>query len=219
MLMRTGPQTIVVYGIGIFTLAVSVVVASRSGRPPDHFSRDPLAVMEGPFYVGLLSNLTMVAWFAAAGAGWMTAVVLQSSPRKDRRAWAMAAVAGMITLLGRDDLFMIHEEALQRMLGVPEMITVAIYGLMAAVVAMMFRRDLRASPWWLIIPVAMFFAASLAIDQFSTGFGWRPVIEDGLKFLGVVGILSYVLATGTVWLQARDVNDTVATSNGRPPRA
>jgi len=206
--MRIMPLTIGLYGMGLLTLAVKVLLASRSGRPPDHFSRDPLAVMEGPFYVGLLSNLTMIAWFAAAGACWLIAVVQCSTSQKCRRASAMAAVAAVITLLGADDLFMIHEEALQRMLGVPEKVTVAVYGLLAAAVALVFRHELRTTPWWLMVPVALLFAASLGVDQFSTGYGWRPVVEDGLKFLGVVGILAYVLATGRVWLTPRTSTDT-----------
>jgi len=193
---------LIVYGLASLGVVFTIVVAKFSGRPADHFSRDPLAVMEAPFYVGLLSNLTMVAWFGAAGACWLIAFVQWESARWSRRSLAMAAVAAMITLLGTDDLFMIHEEALQRMLGVPERVTVGLYGLLAAAVALMFRAELRSTPWQLMIPVAAFFAASLGIDQFSTGYGWRPVMEDSLKFIGVCGILAYALATGQRWLRA-----------------
>ncbi len=199
---------LLVYVLGMLALLMTLFVASNSGRPIDHFFRDPLAVMDAPFYVGLMSNINAMAWFAAAGAAWMMAMMHIATGGVTRRALAIAAMAGMITILGVDDLLMIHEDALQRMLGVSERLTMAVYGLMSCAIALIFRREFAPTPWKLLIPAAAFFAGSILVDVFTTGFGWRLVAEDGLKFFGVVGLMAYVFAvgvTGFVPVKSADV--------------
>jgi hypothetical protein len=199
---RIGLPALLIYGLGLLSIAVTITLALLAGRPVDHFTRDPLSVMEAPFYIGLLSNINVATWFATAGVCWCIATV-QFNSGCSRKARAMAAAAALVSILGADDLFMIHEEALQRYLGVPERYTKIAYAKIALLLAVIYRAEFRTSPWRLLVPASGFLLASIAVDQFTTGFGWRLVIEDSLKFLGVVGILAWALATAQAWLVPR----------------
>jgi hypothetical protein len=191
------------YAGGISMVVLTVGMAWLSDRPVDHFTRDPLAVMGAPAYVGFLSNITAMTWFAAASGACLTAIVLAPSNVTRRRGIAMAAGAGMLALLGIDDLFMIHEELLQRHFGVPENFTMAGYTVCVAISAVAFRDVWRTSPWLLLVPAAVFLGASVAVDVLTSGFGWRVVVEDCLKFLGVVAACAWVVATAIEWLAPR----------------
>jgi hypothetical protein len=199
MHLRRRTTALTVYVLGLCAVALTVALALAAGRPVDHFTRDPLSVMNGPFYIGLLSNLTAAAWFAAAGACWSVALVHVLHGLRGR-AMAMMAAAAVITLLGADDLFMIHDEALQRHAGISERLTMLVYFALAVVVALAGRRQWISTPWRLMIPAGAFFAASIAVDQLTAGWGWRLVIEDSLKFLGVVGVLAWSIGTAQAWL-------------------
>ena len=52
-----------------------------------------------------------------------------------------------------------------------------------------------------------FFAALVNIVTLTAGFGWRIIIEDGFKFLGVISLFAWVLAIAGDWL---------ASNEGRP---
>jgi hypothetical protein len=112
----------------------------------------------------------------------------------------MGCVASVLAILGIDDLFMIHEELLQRHVGVPEVVTMSIYALIVVCIAVAFRDVWRISAYRLLLPAAMLLGASVVVDVLTTGFGWRLVIEDSLKFLGVSAVGAWVLATGVAWL-------------------
>lgn len=193
------------YVVGVGFVALTVAFASISGRPADHFTRDPLAIMDAPAYVGFLSNVGIAMWFSAAAMAWMAAVVLRQDAASRMRSAAMFAAAAMITLLGLDDLFMLHEETLQRHMGISEKITVFAYVAMVGGIAIAFRRTWLDSPWRWIIPAGLFFTASIAVDFLSTGFGWRLVIEDSFKFMGIVGIVAWMLATAQAWLMPHEM--------------
>lgn len=194
---------IVIYAMGFAAVAFTVALAMISNRPVQHFTRDPLSVMGAPAYVGLLSNVTAMAWFGAASAACLMAIVLATSTAARRRAAAMAAAAGVLVVLGIDDLFMIHEELLQGRLRVPEKLTMLAYAALAGLVALVFRDQWRASPWRLLAPAALFFGASVGVDTLTTGFGWRLVIEDSLKLMGVVAVAAWIVATARAWLMPR----------------
>ena len=196
------------YGGAAITVAAVCALAALAGRPPDHFTRDPLAVAELPFYIGLLSNLNALAWCAAATVCWFAAWILCGHGPHDRRAAMLAWLGAIITLLALDDLFMLHEELFQARLGVSERIVLMAYAAMALVFAAAFRRLLlRQTPLRLLPPVVALFALSIGVDQFTTGFGWRPVVEDSLKFLAVAGLLAYVVSAAAAWIGPRKAGE------------
>lgn len=204
----TRPMAIIVgaHGLAALTIALTAGLASFSKRPPDHFTRDPLAVMDGPFYIGVMSNLTVGFWFVTAGAGWMIVSVLRVASRPDARAWAMTLASSLLTLLALDDILMLHEEALQRHVGVPESVTVLAYACACGAIALAFRAIWATTCWQLIAGAGMFFAASISVDLLTSGWGWRPMVEDGLKLMGVAGLLAWTLTTGARWLQPAQVD-------------
>jgi hypothetical protein len=207
---RNAAAVLICYAIGILAVGLTIAAASLSGRPPDHFTRDPLSVTDTPFYVGMLSNLGVMMWTAGASVCWFAAWLVWSNPARDagvddgrgRRAAALAGMAIIVSLLAVDDLFMLHEEAVQRHLGISENFVLAAYAGMAGVLAIAFRDVLGRTPVRLLLPAGCFFAASIAVDQFTEGFGWRLVIEDSLKCLGIAGLLAYVVGAATMLVHA-----------------
>ena len=106
----------------IFLAASSVIYEI----PIDHFSRDPLAILDGPLYLGLLSNLGALLWCSVATLALFTYASVRG--QVDPQAARFLLAGGTITaLFCLDDLFMLHEKVLPTLFSLPEHFTCAVY--------------------------------------------------------------------------------------------
>ena len=177
----------------IAPLILAIVWAQDYVNPND-LLRDPIAVAQGAAargecckaYFGAISQLGGLIW---AGGGFVclfaaAAIRPQAGPQKDRK---YLASAGVLTgMLAFDDVFMGHEALYPKLLGIPELATVAIYAALVAIFLWKFRRPiLRMAPELLVISLVAF-ALSVATDLIvSDQTSWRVLVEDGSKLVGI----------------------------------
>jgi hypothetical protein len=177
-----------------------LVALSLTGRASmDHVARDPAAVAQMHPFTGVLSNVGILLWCAAAVAGLFAAVALRHSARCDWRRFLISS--GLLSLLLLfDDFFMFHEWLAPRHLGIHEYFVLLL--LLGAVGGHLwaFRRVIFTTEYTLLALALGFFGLSFMVDlvpgrwMMHTG-QWEYLLDDGPKFIGLAAWCSYHLRT------------------------
>ena len=175
-------------------LVSAAIAAALTNHPVGFFTRDPVAASETPPYVGMVSTLGILCWWTTAVCLAIAAWHAHLGNRKPHRfAFAVAALA--VAYLALDDAFQVHEWLLPR-LGIPEQVSQLTY--MAAFGAMVLtgRAIVARKRMSLLVVTGGFLGAAVAIDVVLDGlrFVW---LEDSFKFVGLVGLAVYAVATMT----------------------
>lgn len=143
-----------------------------------------------PFF-GSLTKLSELLWCFSATVCVFSAMLIQPLPgyrQTQRFLWASAWV---ILALLVDDIFRFTLIA-KLYLGIPKVLSYGVYGLMAIVYALVFRRILLHTPYlFLLIALAMFAISGITEVLPIAGMGTPAMLEDGTKLLGLVNIALY----------------------------
>jgi len=173
-------------------LAVMTLAATRAEVPISDLTRDPLALIDEPWYEGGLSSLGCLAWAAAATICLFSAGLIHArgGAREDR---LFLLCSGLLTLwLCLDDLYMFHERVLPGHLHISEKVTYSAYMVAAVLYLIRFRPAILRADFTLIILAFACFAVSLVSDATDYPVYGHYLVEDGFKFLGVVGWLTFL---------------------------
>jgi hypothetical protein len=167
------------FGLGL--LAVVAVGADRTGRSVSFFTRDPLAELHAPLYTGVVSTVGALVWWSGGVVALAAALALGSR----RPAFApLLALAALTLALAFDDLFLVHEEVLPDIVGIPEKAVYAAYALAGAAFVVVFRPFLAKPPRLPALAAAvLLLGLSIFFDVVAPG---RHLLEDGAKLLGIV---------------------------------
>jgi hypothetical protein len=135
------------------------------------------------FYYGLLTNLGVLLWCAAASVCLFTAWLRPAAPRG-----LFFVCAGALTaILLLDDLFLLHERFLPIYFGLDERWLFGCYGLLLLAYLAAWRRVLLSGPWLVLLVALGGFGMSLALDIVPFRVPQPHFFEDGAKFGGIAG--------------------------------
>jgi hypothetical protein len=170
--------------------------------------RDPSAVLDGPWYVGVFSTTGIALW---AVAGALCLLTLSSEPSKGARSLLIAG-AVMSFVLGADDGYLLHE-TIKNEIGIPSPVTIGIYGVLAIVLFWPAWRYLRSRPEFMVFVTAVALLATSAILDFAGEAGLptpplSPIIEDVAKFLGIATWAAFF-----AWVCASLIRERAAVTN------
>lgn len=179
-------------------IAILAIVAGTTDIHLGDLTRDPLATLSQPFYMGFFSNIGILFWCAAAAICFFSFALLQKYYRS-RRMHSFILYSGIVTsVLLLDDLFLIHEEVAPRYLFIPEKFVYLIYAVMLLVYLVKFRKTILKTDFSLLLLALGFFALSIVFDKgiipLSPSMvkrGWEFYLEDGAKLLGIVSWFAY----------------------------
>lgn len=183
----------------LVTLATTAAV--YRGKDPGLLFRDPAAIADIHPLLGVFSNLGALAWCAAATVAVFTAVLSRRLAPADDSWRFFAACGALTTLLLVDDFFMAHELA-DEYLGAPQAVSAIVYAGVLLGLLVGFRRQLARTDYVILLLGAGFLGFSAAFDVLhdridpSSRVGWMTAIEDGSKFLGILGWCAYLVQTG-----------------------
>jgi hypothetical protein len=188
--------------VGPLALLVAVaVVSATTGLNTGLFMRDPASTMGAHPLTGVVSNVGVIGWTAAAVICLFVWAKLR--PREAYRSRAtFLLVAGLITtVLMLDDFFMLHERIFPRYFGLHEKSVFGAYGLLVVGWLVAFRRQIVETDYAVLIISLAFFGFSLAVDYVQNEIEaligpWRILLEDGTKLFGIAGWLGYFLRVG-----------------------
>ena len=172
------------------------------------FTRDPAAVAGMHPFVGVASNLGIVLWSAAATLCLFSGAVLWRNDSKTRTAAYFFCSGCLTVILLLDDLFLLHE-GLSGRCGVPDTVIYLGYAGLILCGVVLFRKCILETDYLVLLPALGFFGLSVLVDHFScrieASLGqWRILIEDGLKFLGIVGWFGYFFKSCLAAVRGRD---------------
>lgn len=182
-------------------LSVPVLAYYYFGIPTVNFLRDPNAISGTPFYTGLVSNLGILLWTAAAVVCLFTYALLPKASR-GQKAGRFLLFSGQFTiLLLSDDLLQLHEVIAPRHLGLDEKVVLGIYGLLIAAYLTYFR-DLILREYAPFAMACGLLGLSIVVDQLSLPVHVGALLEDGFKFAGIAAWLAYFVHVSSRFLHA-----------------
>lgn len=204
------------YAAGLLLLAVLWVSSKAFTIPIQDLTRDPAQVYKSPFYIGFLSNLTVITWAVGAYAALFAAWFVRRF-RVDKEWLRFFRLAGIFTLvLMLDDLFMFHEEIFPNYLFLPsitnlnpnEKIVIGGYGLFAIWFAYSSRHTIRKTNWPQLLVACAILAFGVLADRgiakhVFTDSETRLFVEDAAKFLGVLGWSLYFVGAAKAVVSER----------------
>jgi hypothetical protein len=179
-------------GAGFGALLAGWVIADALGIPASALVRDPAAIARHPFYYGFFSNLGVLLWSATAGALWVAGLALRGSPGDARRSSFLLWFAATTTLLGLDDVYMLHEDVYRRFLPGSSVVPLALYASLLLAGLMRFHRQVLDSDFGALAIALSGFGVSALFDVTVA----RPTplhhyLEDGAKLLGIIAWAGY----------------------------
>ena len=191
-------------------MAVLGLVASRDTGHRAELLLDPTDTGGLPWYVGLVSNLGIVGWCVASIAAFFASLAARTGNRL--AAASMLRGGSMLCgLLLLDDLFLLHSNVLPKAIGVPKLLVVTIYGLIAVSWVLANLYELRRTRYPILVLASGALGASIAIDAiFKPSGDFGLLAEDGGKFLGILAMATFF------GLTASDVQGSVIREGIRP---
>ena len=181
------------WGIGFGILAV---VALQDSVPPEDLLMDRTTAGRQPWYFGFVTALGILAWTVTVCSCAFTTWTAHFSRRLAARN-AFAAAACLFAFLLFDDLFRLHSDVFPSLFSVSKHAVMATYLFGTAAWTLVSWRELQRTRFELLIAALVGLGGSLLYDMFYSGAdtGTRVLIEDGLKFLGLVALATWATAT------------------------
>lgn len=180
-------------------LGLAFSIHRQTGTPLSALSRDPTTVMAVDPWVGLLSNVGVVLWTAAATICFLGAVLLGDRGAARDRVGCVRACGALTALLALDDLFLLHEGVLPRVTGLPELLFVSAYPLLVLALVARYAPVLLQGDWLLALIAGALLAASLGIDAVLAAQR-RAFVEDAFKLAGILVWLVFLARALRSWL-------------------
>lgn len=180
----------------LILLGVTKLFSDTTSIPLRQLMLDPTEFTRVPFYTGILANLGILLWAAAASICLFISIFL---PQLVGKAWKdFFLVSGLLTLLLLlDDLLRIHDEIFPVYLGIKGDVFGMGYVLLIAIYLLRYRTLIFQYPYTFLVMALGLFAVSIAIDvapPFLKGlFSVADVLffEDSAKLLGIANWLAY----------------------------
>lgn len=185
-------------------LVLIALVSLQTGIHVSYFTRDPTAILQASPFVGVLSNIGVLLWCAAAAICFFCAALLRC-PGVRQEVPVFFLASGLLTLLLLvDDLFRLHDFILPTYGHIGQEAFYAGYSVLAGLYLVRFR-DLLLKTKCLILATALgALGLSVMVDVLpETLLPWHFLVEDGLKLLGIVGWAGYWVGTGFQAVRSR----------------
>jgi hypothetical protein len=146
-------------------------VALLAGLQPwvaaDVLFRDPLAVAGGEPYFGIVSNLGVLVWAAACAISLFTGFQLRRIDPSSQVPGFLLWSGAISLVLMLDDFLLLHEVVYLNLLGLPETVLFAGYGVAVASYLVRYREVIARFDGALLGAALAFFATSLFFDKLT----------------------------------------------------
>jgi hypothetical protein len=200
---RPGPA-LVLWTSALAVLAVSAAASVWLGIQIAFFVRDPVTTLNGHPLTGVLSNVGVLLWCTAAAICFFASAVLRGRRSALAAFFVWSAIVTTVLLL--DDFFLFHDDLARRIFGLKQRHVELAYLVGVVGYLLAFRRVLFESDWGLLFVALALFAVSMGVDQIQHRWPspWRIGVEDGAKFLGIVGWMGFFVQTAFRAIVATD---------------
>ena len=168
---------------GIIFISFLVLLKYTTGSSFMALTRDPNALFQAPFYTGLSSMIGIIMWSFAASACLLTSWVSFSKGRH----YGFMLFSGMFTLLLLlDDSFQFHEDLFPNYLNIPEKAVYVAYLMIFLTYVFLYYKEILKHEFVIWLTSLFFLFCSTLLDLVDDYFQARFLLEEGLKFLGIL---------------------------------
>jgi hypothetical protein len=175
---------LVIVGLTMAAVLAAVALFRMTGRDWWVLLRDPAAAFEFAPTAGLFSHLGVLA-MAVMGAICLFAAALLAKGARDRT--VLFSVGLLSAWLALDDLFMLHEALLPRILGIPEPVTLGVYVMLVAGLMRLIGMRVFTFAFLGFWAAAGFLVVMLATDMmFEVATSPSFLVEEVTKLCGFV---------------------------------
>ena len=182
----------------LFFLVLLYVFAKIKGIDLSYITRDPIQLLNGKPYTGILSNTGIIFWCFTIAILFFSAKIARNLGRP-KILYQFFFFAGLMTLLLLvDDLFLFHDVIFPDYLQLNEIFFYIFYGLSVVALLYFFRKVILESDYVLLLLTFVLLGSSVIMDLdivYSMGIylpgSW--FIEDGFKFMGIISWFVYFL--------------------------
>jgi hypothetical protein len=185
------PIVLAIYLPTLGLLGLILVISLGTGIPVGHFTRDPIQIVGGSRYTGVISNLGVLLWCSSA-----TICLLSSAIVRRKTGGAELSMfllfSGLLTSgLLFDDFFLVHEKLSKTF--IPEEIMFIGYAVVVLVYLVRFSKVILQTEFILLLFALGFFGLSIVTDLSPIQVPENPkyLVEDGSKLLGIVSWFTY----------------------------
>lgn len=167
-------------------VAVGVALVLRGDASPAELTRDMAAEAGVDPWWGMLGSMGVLYLIAGAAICAFTAVVLADWDRRGRVGASvfLLATSLFLAVVSLDDLFMVHEEVIPRLLGLPERAVVLAYGVAGVGYVAVFRSRYVGNARLFGAAALLWIVLSVVLDAVTGGGSVETVVEDLAKFAG-----------------------------------
>lgn len=188
--IRVLPITLISIAISLAGAVVTVYVANITDNPIWKLTKDPAQVIDFPPYIGLLSNWSALLWMSAGVICVFVSIVLKKNQVAFRNYRFIFASGVLSIAIAIDDIFLLHDNVLPRLLDTREVVFYLFYFLILGVYILFFWRDISKYDYVLFITAFLLFGLSrgLFLPRFLRGY---LTLNDMLKHFGIVFWLAF----------------------------
>lgn len=193
------PQLLMTFVPSLIVVAAMAAAGVLFDVNMDVMTRDIAATANLHPLTGVLSNLGVLLWSAAASICAFAAMALRNSrPREPFRFLLCSALLSAYLLL--DDFFLFHDELAPRYLGVDEKLVYAALGIAVCAYLIAFRRVILQTHFAVLLLALGFLGIAVVMDALLEPWlrrlgHWEYFFEDGAKWLGIACWCSYYVRT------------------------
>jgi len=186
----------------LFGLFFSIaVICMHYDFPVGNFTRDPIAILGGNPFIGVISNIGILFWSATAAI-----CIFASKSNPDKKEFSSFLLfSGLLTfLLLFDDLFQLHEK-IDDYLYVHEYTAYVIYFILISIYLAKFHKIIISTEYMVLFIACCFLSLSVLADMllsyFVTQRDIKFLVEDGFKLFGIVTWSVYFIRTSFMHTQ------------------
>ena len=190
------PTMLKVYVPTLMVLGTVAFLSLKFDIPVPFFTRDPLSIVEAPFYFGFLSNMGILLWCSCAAICFFSFGLLRRNTTNREITSFCLSSAVVTSFLLMDDLFLFHEVVFPQYLNIDERIVFLAYGIMFMSFLLRFRTVIIRTDLILLFFAVGFFVLSLLLDHLDLDITGYYLFEDGFKLFGIVSWTTYFTREG-----------------------
>jgi hypothetical protein len=163
--------------------------------PAALLTRDLSSVAGVPFYYGILSQLGIFFWAGTIVACFLGYARKSRNKSKVQLKWFLFFSGLFTSMLGFDDLFVLHEIVFPEYLGIPEAAVLGVYGISLLLILGKFYAEILKTNFIFLLISFFFLGMSVLTDVFHIPGLSSYFAEDGLKFIGIINWFVYFFST------------------------
>jgi hypothetical protein len=194
-----------IYIPGLSFLGAVVIAAKINGIHFETLSRDPVQVLSGKPYVGIISNLGILFWCSACAVLFYSALVTHTKKGPAKEVYFLFFSGLLSLLLLLDDFFLMHDVIFPDYLKINELVFYLFYGLSAIIIFLRYYKIVLDSDYVLLALAFVLLGLSAFTDEivaFGININHPYIVEDSFKFLGILSWFSYFTRTAYKFVKA-----------------